>query len=57
MNQAELWARMQQNMVCGEQAATPRLASVPVRMPLPPPADTSSLFAVQKSGAAKSAFA
>ena len=57
MNQAELWARMQQNMVCGEQATTPRLASVPVRMPLPPPADTSSLFAVQKSGAAKSAFA
>jgi len=28
-----------------------------VRLPLPPPADASSIFRVQKSGRAKSAFA
>jgi len=52
----EMWAKMQGNIVCGAQPTTPRLSDVPVSMPLPPPPDASSIFKVQKSGGAISAF-
>lgn len=35
-------------LLCGEPTITPRLAEVPVRMPLPKPLDASSLYQAQK---------
>ncbi|MFK7856465.1 MAG: phytanoyl-CoA dioxygenase family protein [Granulosicoccus sp.] len=52
----ELWQQMQDNLVCGEQSLAPRLCDVPIRMPLPLPDDASSIFQVQASGGARSAF-
>jgi len=57
MSQQELWDYFNANMVCGEHSVIPRLAEVPVLMPLPPPQDASSIFQTQNSGGAKSAFA
>jgi ectoine hydroxylase-related dioxygenase (phytanoyl-CoA dioxygenase family) len=54
---AEFWADLQARLVTGSVCLTPRLQQVPVRIPLPPAADTSSLFAIQRSAGAKSAFA
>lgn len=56
MDQQTLWNTFNNNMVCGTQSTAPRLADVPVLMPLPPPADSSSIFQTQSSGGAKSAF-
>lgn len=53
----DYWQFLSDRLVCGEQTLTPRLEPVPVRMPLPPPPDNSSIFKVQKSSGAKSAFA
>ncbi|MBX2825597.1 MAG: phytanoyl-CoA dioxygenase family protein [Gammaproteobacteria bacterium] len=57
LNQQEFWATMQQSLICGEQTLSPRLADVPVLMPLPPPEDATSIFKVQQSGGAVDAFA
>ena len=57
LGQARFWEDLQKRLVTGEICLTPRLEPVPVRMPLPPAQDTSSLFAMQRSGGAKSAFA
>lgn len=56
LSQTELWAKMQQQMVCGEQGTQARLEQVPVNMPLAPPPDPTSIFKVQQSGGAVSAF-
>jgi ectoine hydroxylase-related dioxygenase (phytanoyl-CoA dioxygenase family) len=56
MSQTELWNAYNDNLVCGTQSTTPRLADVPVIMPVPPPSDASSIFQVQKSGGAESAL-
>ena len=56
LRQSELWDYMHNNLLCGEQTVIPRLANVPVVMPLPPPPDASSIFRVQESGGAASAF-
>jgi ectoine hydroxylase-related dioxygenase (phytanoyl-CoA dioxygenase family) len=56
MVQGDVWAKLQQNMVCGVQPVGARLADVPVVMPVPPAPDSSSIFKVQKSGGAVSAF-
>ena len=45
------------NQITGQPCLTPRLATVPVRMPLPPPPDNSSIFKTQQSAGARSAFA
>ena len=57
MSQAETWRTGQESMLCGTQTQRPRLADVPVVLPLPPAPDSSSIFKVQKSGRAVSAFA
>ena len=57
MGQTDLWKTFNENMVCGKQSVTPRLANVPLLMPVPPPQDASSIFQTQSSGGAKSAFA
>lgn len=56
LSQPEIWQFMRDRMVCGEQTLQPRLSNVPVKMPLPPAPDSSSIFKVQKSGGAQSAF-
>ena len=55
--QDEQWADVKQRVVCGEPCLQPRMEAAPVRLPLPPASDTGSIFQVQKSGGAKSAFA
>lgn len=54
--QDEQWADVQNRVVIGEPVLQPRMEQVPVRLPLPPASDVSSIFQVQKSGGAKSAF-
>lgn len=44
-------------LAIGVQTLYPRLVDVPVQMPLPPAPDSSSIFKVQQSSGAKSAFA
>ncbi|MEM7378409.1 MAG: phytanoyl-CoA dioxygenase family protein [Pseudomonadota bacterium] len=56
LSQAALLADLRGRMVFGELPLQPRLADVPVTMPLPPPPDDGSIFAVQRSGGAVSAF-
>jgi hypothetical protein len=56
MAQHDVWAKLQENMVCGTQPIAARLANVPVVMPVPPAPDSTSIFKVQKSGGAVSAF-
>jgi len=55
--QHALWDQMQQHMICGVQGTQARLEHVPVNMPLAPPPDPTSIFKVQSSGGAVSAFA
>jgi hypothetical protein len=57
LGQRRLWDDLQERLVTGKLCLTPRLEQVPVSIPLPPPADASSIFKVQKTGGAKSAFA
>ena len=56
LGQQKFWEDLQDRMIIGEPCLEPRLESVPVRMPLPPPADAGSIFKTQKYGGAKSAF-
>ncbi|MEL6765633.1 MAG: phytanoyl-CoA dioxygenase family protein [Pseudomonadota bacterium] len=57
LGQRKFWDDLQERMITGEPVLEPRFADVPVRMPLPPASDTSSIFQIQKSGGARSAFA
>ena len=54
---AELWEALAARTVCGAPSAAARLADVPVVMPLPAAPDGSSIFAIQRSGGARTAFA
>ncbi len=56
MTQSELLADLQARMICGELPMQARLEAVPVNLPLPVPPDNSSIFAVQSSSGAQSAF-
>ncbi len=55
-NPNKLWDQLNKQMVSGQVCLTPRMKNVPVRVPLPPPPDDSSIFKTQKSGGAKTAF-
>lgn len=55
--QAEQWQDVLDRVVIGEPVLQPRLEQVPVRLPMPPARDASSIFQLQKTGGAKSAFA
>lgn len=57
LGQARFWEDLQDRTVIGEPCLEPRVENVPVRMPLPPAPDPTSIFKTQKSGGAKSAFA
>ncbi|NND89929.1 MAG: phytanoyl-CoA dioxygenase family protein [Granulosicoccus sp.] len=56
LNQQDFWDALQERMICGEQSLSPRLEKVPVLMPLPPAPDCSSIFRIQQSSGARSAF-
>ena len=51
-----LWEQLKSQMVCGNVCLTPRMSSVPIRVPLPPPPDYGSIYTTQRTGKAKSAF-
>lgn len=54
--QQEQWDDLQDRVIIGEPCLQPRMEQVPVRLPYPPANDISSIFQLQKSGRAKSAF-
>ena len=56
LSQQAFWGELSERMICGKQPRTARLESVPVVMPLPPAPDSASIFKVQSSGNAASAF-
>lgn len=56
LGQAGFWEDLQDRTVIGEPCLEPRVENVPVRMPLPPAPDATSIFKTQKSGGARSAF-
>jgi ectoine hydroxylase-related dioxygenase (phytanoyl-CoA dioxygenase family) len=57
LGQQALWDDLNDRIICGSLTVEPRVEAVPVRLPLPPPADASSIFKTQRSGGARSAFA
>ena len=56
LGQSKFWDDLQDRTIIGTPCVEPRVENVPVRMPLPPAKDASSIFKTQKSGGAKSAF-
>ena len=56
LGQKALWDDLSDRLVTGRICLTPRIERVPVRIPLPPAPDASSIFRSQRSGGAKSAF-
>ena len=56
LGQRRFWEDLEDRMVTGSPVIEPRLEAAPIRMPLPPPADNTSIFKTQSSGGAKSAF-
>ena len=57
LGQKRFWEDLQERTITGRPCLTPRLEPVPVRMPLPPAPDTGSIFRMQQSAGARSAFA
>ena len=57
LGQQAIWDDLQERRICGEVTIQPRVEPVPVRLPLPPAPDATSIFKTQKTGRAKSAFA
>ena len=57
LDQQQVWDWIRSRTYYGEATTSPRLANVPVAIPLPPAPDSSSIFKIQKSAGAKSAFA
>ena len=57
LGQRKFWEDLQDRTITGSPCLVPRLENVPVRMPLPPARDITSIFKTQASGGAKSAFA
>lgn len=57
LDQQQVWDWMRSRTFYGEATVSPRLADVPAVVPLPPAPDSGSIFKIQKSAGAKSAFA
>ncbi|MGR3792848.1 phytanoyl-CoA dioxygenase family protein [Vannielia sp. SX4] len=57
LGQRKFWEDIQGRVVTGAPVLEPRLESVPVRMPLPPAPDNTSIFKTQATAGQKSAFA
>ena len=56
LSQQEQWDDLRERMIIGDPVLQPRMKEVPVRLPYPPASDVSSIFQVQNSGGARSAF-
>ena len=56
LGQKKFWKDLQERLITGELSTLPRMEEVPVSMPLPTPEKAGSIFELQKSGGAKSAF-
>lgn len=56
LDQAQVWEWIRSRTFYGEPTVSPRLANVPATVPLPPAPDSSSIFKIQKSAGARSAF-
>ncbi len=56
LGQRRFWDDLKERTITGKPCLVPRLEQVPVVMPLPPAPDISSIFKMQQSGGAKSAF-
>ena len=56
LDQQQVWDKIRSGTLYGEPTVQPRLASVPVLLPLPPAPDSGSIFKIQKSAGAVSAF-
>ena len=56
LGQKGFWDDLQNRMIIGQPCLEPCVENVPVRMPLPPAPNASSIFQTQKSGGAKSIF-
>lgn len=56
LGQRGFWADLQERQITGAPCLHPRLEQVPVTMPLPPAPDNTSIFKMQQSSGAKSAF-
>ena len=56
LGQGRFWTDLQDRMVTGAPCLEPRLAQVPIRMPLPPAPDNTSIFRTQATAGQKSAF-
>ena len=56
LGQQKLWKDLQDRLITGELSMSPRMTDVPVSIPLPPPKEAKSIFEIQKSAGAKSAF-
>jgi ectoine hydroxylase-related dioxygenase (phytanoyl-CoA dioxygenase family) len=57
LGQRKFWDDLNDRMISGRPCLEPRVEPVPVRMPLPPAPNASSIFKTQESAGAKSAFA
>jgi hypothetical protein len=57
LDQQQVWDWMRSRTFYGEATISPRLANVPAVVPLPPAPDSGSIFKIQKSAGARSAFA
>ena len=56
LGQYGFWEDLQDRMIIGQPCLEPCVENVPVKMPLPPAPNASSIFQTQKSGGAKSVF-
>lgn len=56
LGQKKLWDDLNDRLITGKLSLTPRLSNIPVSIPLPPPNKAGSIFELQRSGGAKSAF-
>ncbi len=52
----DLWRQMESQIISGKLSSCPRMEQIPIRIPLPPPSDSGSIFKTQKTGKSKSAF-
>lgn len=57
LRREDVWDELVQRTIIGEPSFEPRVEVCPVRLPLPPAPDASSIFKSQKTGGARSVYA
>ena len=56
LGQLKFWEDLKERTIIGAPCLEPRVENVPVRMPLPPAKDVSSIFKTQQMGGMKSVY-